>query len=155
MLAGFRAYDELVLWFEHDLYDQLQLAQVLSFLASAERNGSCITLICIDRHEGVTPFRGLGDLLPTHVAPLFAARRRGYRRGLLHVASKAWGAFTGADPSAVEAFLASDSSALPFMRAALLRHLQELPSTFNGLGRTAHHALDAIASGCSAPRYVA
>ena len=149
-LAEFRAYDELVLWFEHDLYDQLQLAQVLSFLASEERNGSCITLICIDRHEGVTLFRGLADLMPTHVAPLFAARGR-VTGAAYHVASEAWGAFTGADPSAVESFLASDSSALPFMRAALLRHLQELPSTFNGLGRTAHHALNAVASGCIAP----
>ena len=37
-LAGFRDHDETVLWFEHDLYDQLQLFQLLDWLSRA---GSC------------------------------------------------------------------------------------------------------------------
>jgi hypothetical protein len=31
-LAGFGAHDEVVLWFEHDLYDQLQLAAAARLL---------------------------------------------------------------------------------------------------------------------------
>ena len=149
-LAGFGAYDEVVLWFEHDLYDQLQLAQVLSFLADKAQSEDCISLICIDRHEDVMPFRGLGDLMPAHVAPLLRARQR-VPEAAFQGASQVWQAFTSTDPLALEAFLAQDLPALPFMRAALLRHLQELPSTHNGLGRTAHHVLGAIASGCHEP----
>ena len=149
-LRNHRAYDEVVLWFEHDLYDQLQLAQILSILAATGGTDRCISLICIDRHPGVARFRGLGDLKPRHVAPLFETRRAVSAEAYT-VALGAWECFTSDTPCAVEAFLATDSAALPFMRAALIRHLQELPSTFNGLGRTAHHALGAIASGITDP----
>src|SRR5438067_1253428 len=32
-LAGFRDHEEVVLWFEHDLYDQLQLLQILDWFS--------------------------------------------------------------------------------------------------------------------------
>src|SRR5687768_16115723 len=35
-LAGYRDHDEIVLWFEHDLYDQLQLIQILDRFAGQE-----------------------------------------------------------------------------------------------------------------------
>src|SRR5580765_6226146 len=35
-LAQFREHDETVLWFEHDLYDQLQLIQLLDWFSRQE-----------------------------------------------------------------------------------------------------------------------
>ena len=149
-LKNFGAYDEVVLWFEHDLHDQLQLIQILAYWAGSVREGCRISLICIDRHEAVARFRGLTDLRPAHLAPLFEARRW-VSEATLRAASVAWHAFTSPDPRAVVAYLDTDEHALPFVHAVLKRHLQELPSTLNGLGRTAHHALGIIASGCSDP----
>ena len=147
-IEGFSAYSEVVLWFEHDLYDQLQLVQILSFLARQDLSNTPVTLVCIDRHEAVEAFRGLGDLQPGHIAPLFQGRAE-VPKSTYDTAVAAWDAFTGKDLKAVVAFLAMDSSALPFMRAALARWLQELPSTFNGLGRTPHHVLRMAAGDCS------
>jgi hypothetical protein len=42
---------------------------------------------------------------------------------------------------------AADRPALPYLRSALHRHLQQFPSTFNGLSRSEQQALEAIASG--------
>ena len=149
-LRGFKGADETVLWFEHDLYDQLQLIQILSFIAGAKRADDRVSLVCIDRHESVEAFRGLGDLRPHHVGPLFEARQPVTGRQF-SVATNAWRAFTSPTPEPLDEFQRSDSSALPFLRPALIRHLQEYPSTFNGLGRTARHALEAIAEGITSP----
>ena len=51
--AAFRQaakHDEIVLWFEHDLYDQLQLIQVLDGLA--ELRGPPISLVCEAEYLG-------------------------------------------------------------------------------------------------------
>ena len=53
---------EYVLWFEADLYDQLQLVQILAKLRELEVPPSRITLICIGEHLGVAHFGGLGQL---------------------------------------------------------------------------------------------
>ena len=41
-------YEELVLWFEHDLFDQLNLIQLLTHLGNRARSKP-VSLICIDR----------------------------------------------------------------------------------------------------------
>jgi hypothetical protein len=55
---------EYVLWFEADLYDQLQLAQILARLAELRVDPERITLICIGEHLGIAHFGGLGELGP-------------------------------------------------------------------------------------------
>ncbi len=45
MLAGFPAYAEVVLWFEHDLYDQLQLLQVLDWFNAVDAGPVRLSLI--------------------------------------------------------------------------------------------------------------
>jgi hypothetical protein len=53
---------EYVLWFEADLYDQLQLIQVLAQLEEHDVEPGRITLICIGEHLGIAHFGGLGEL---------------------------------------------------------------------------------------------
>ena len=43
-------YDELVLWFEHDLFDQLNLIQLLSHLGM--RPSKPVTMVQIDSYPG-------------------------------------------------------------------------------------------------------
>jgi hypothetical protein len=56
----------------------------------------------------------------------------------------AWQAFTSADPTEIEKLFTLNISALPFLRAALLRHLQQFPSTLNGISRTEQQILNAV-----------
>jgi hypothetical protein len=46
---------EYVLWFEADLYDQLQIAEILARLADLSVPAERITLICIGDHAGIAP----------------------------------------------------------------------------------------------------
>ena len=68
-------YDELVLWYEHDLFDQLNLIQLLSYLADRNIESKRISLICIGSFPGRPTFKGLGELTPREIAPLLDARQ--------------------------------------------------------------------------------
>jgi hypothetical protein len=66
---------EYVLWFEADLYDQLQIAQILARLAELRVPAERITLICIGEYLGIAHFGGLGELRPDQLEGLPEVRR--------------------------------------------------------------------------------
>src|SRR4051794_5004028 len=49
-LAEFRQHEEVVLWFEHDLYDQLQLIQLLDWFSRQELGETKLSIIQIGSH---------------------------------------------------------------------------------------------------------
>ena len=142
------AYDELVLWFEHDLFDQLNLIQLLTHIAGRGSTTKPVTLVCIDSYPGHDNFKGLGELQPDDLAVLFASRQR-VTDAQLALAPRAWQAFRSSDPREIEALLTTDLSALPFLAAALRRHLQELPSAENGLSRSELRLLEQARDGAA------
>src|SRR6476620_5327111 len=68
-------YDELVLWYEHDLFDQLNLIQLLDRLATHVPRPPLVSLISLGTFPGHAAFRGLGELTPAELAPLFGTRQ--------------------------------------------------------------------------------
>lgn len=142
-LAGFAAHGEVVLWFEHDLYDQLQLVQLLDFFAGAEIGSTRLTLVCGAEY--------LGSSTPARLAERFAGRRP-VTDAQLELGRDAWAAFRSPDPHAIEALLAGNMSPLPYLAGALVRHLEQFPSTRNGLSRSEQQALEAIAAGAATVR---
>jgi hypothetical protein len=129
------SYDELVLWYEHDLFDQLNLIQLLSRIGQGSLRTRSVSLICIGAFPGHPRFRGLGELSPGELGSLFDTRQR-VSDAQYDAAARAWNAFRAPDPLALEALLATDTSALPFLATALRRHLQEYPWSRDGLSRT-------------------
>ena len=139
-------FEQIVLWFEHDLFDQLNLIQLLDRLAPRRKRGADVTLISIGSFPGRMTFKGMGELTPEELAPLFGTRQP-VRDDQYELARKAWAAFRSADPRAIEHLLAGDTSALQFLAAALHRHLEEFPSVVNGLSRTENRLLELVAGG--------
>ena len=136
--------EELVLWYEHDLFDQLALVRLLARLA---RRGlpQTLTIVSIDRHPERPEFLGLGELEPAQLAALWP-RRAPLSRDAIDEAITAWIAITSADPRALP-FLAKRVKAMPFLGGALERQLEELPDPTSGLSRTERELLAAIARG--------
>ena len=139
------AYDELVLWFEHDLFDQLNLIQLLAHLAGRPSR-TPVTLICIDAYPGHPQFKGIGELSPADVAALFDTRRP-ITPAQLALAARAWEAYRSPDPRAIETLLQDDTSALPFLAGALARHLEEFPSDIDGLSRSERRLMEQALDG--------
>ena len=137
----------IVLWFEHDSYDQLILARVLAALAAAPpRRRAAVELICIDAFPAVQPFIGLGQLDAIALRLLWESRTR-VTPAQLRLGVAAWNALRAPDPSPLFAIAAGGTPELPVMARALNRHLQELPWTGDGLSLTQRLVLQVLASG--------
>jgi hypothetical protein len=141
-LAAFREHDEVILWFEHDLYDQLHMLQILAYLSGQSPGNTKLSLICVDEY--------LGPMSPQRMAELPAAKQP-ITAAHLDLAKKAWAAFCAPDPIAWRALEREDTSALPFLAGAILRHLEQFPSVKTGLNRTETQLLKAVLSGTHAP----
>jgi Domain of unknown function (DUF1835) len=137
-LAGCSRHDEVVLWFEHDLYDQLQLLQILDALAGSSLGGTLLSLVCVEEY--------LGPATPDRLRQLFEGRQK-VSSAQLALGRRGWSAFRSSDPTALTSLLHADTRALPFLAGALTRHLQQFPSTRTGLSRSEEQALAALASG--------
>jgi len=133
-------YDELVLWFEHDLFDQLNLIQLLSHLRMRNRSKPA-TIVQIDSYPGHPHFKGIGELTAADVETLFHTRRP-ITPDQLTLAVSAWSAYRSADPRTIEQLLQGDTSALPFLAAALSRFLEEFPSDADGLSRSERRLME-------------
>lgn len=144
-LMSYRDYDHIILWFEHDLYDQLHILQLLDWFSDKELGNTRLSLICTENYLGmVTPKQLMG--LKTH-QQLVSDQQ-------LQLAKLAWSAFRSSSPVKWYGLLAVDTSVLPFLRGAILRLLEEYPDSNTGLSRTARSALEIIAGGEHRPERV-
>jgi len=144
-LESYTEHDEVVIWCEHDLFDQMLLINLLDFFARQPVKPRQLSLICIGEFPAVVPFHGLGQLDSEQLASLLDTRQRVSERQLA-LGQSAWRAFTGDDPSAIERVLARDTSSLPFLDGALRRLLEEFPDTRTGLPRTERTILELLAA---------
>jgi hypothetical protein len=143
VMAGHGDFDTVTLWFEHDLYDQLQLAQILAFFAGEKRTDG-LTLVQADDFLGRQSARTILR---------FAERARAVTALDLGLGVAAWAALAAPTPEAVRARLDETTRGpLPYLAPALARFLEELPSPANGLGRTEQAILDYVDAGVGDPR---
>lgn len=121
-LARAATEDEVVLWFEQDLFCAVNLWFVLERLPS-------ITPVSLVFPHLTDAFDGLGTLTPDDFTPLFERRTR------LDPTTRAearalWRAYAAADPTTLAR---TTAGGLPFARKAVRLHLGRFPSTSNGL----------------------
>lgn len=131
-LERWREYDEVVFWFEHDLYDQLILIKHLAWMAARRAEGAPqkqprFSLVCDDTY--------LGPLKPEQFPALFAMREP-ITPAQIELGKSAWEAFCSDDPRGLMLFTDEPARELPFLAGALHRHLQEFPSVNTGLARS-------------------
>ena len=145
-LASFQKYDEVVLWFEHDLFCQVHLIHLLNWFAQQDPGETKFSLVCIGGFPGRKNFRGLGELTPDEFASLFSSRQV-VTKEQFDLAARAWNGYSSSDPRDIETLLQTDTSSLPYLAPALRGHLRRFPSTINGLGLIENRALHIIESG--------
>ena len=135
------AYDEVILWFDACMFDQTIMAHVIELASRLELPDTRLSLICISD-------RGLGEVPVDELPALFDTRHE-ITIAEKELAQCAWAAFTSENPQDIERLLRQDCSALPFLADALARHLQQFPSTADGLSRLQRQVLQAVAGGQS------
>lgn len=150
ILADFHKYDEVVLWFEHDLFDQTMLCYLLHWFSKQKKGSTKLSLLCIGEYPGIELFRGLGQLSVEQMETLSGTWKLiGDKE--LEVGQALWEAYVSPNPESLQQCLASDTSALPFAHDAFVAHLSRFPSTKNGLGIVEQITLEMIHKGIKSP----
>jgi len=149
-LATAAGHEEAVLWFEHDLFDQVLLVHHLAWWPVFAPASTRLSLVCIDAFPGVLPFHGLGQLSPTQLATLFPVRLP-VTPDQRELAGRAWSAFTADNPAGLVRLLTSDTSPLPHLGAAVRRYLEDYPAVRTGLSRTETMILEALGDASLSP----
>lgn len=144
-LAAAGDHERIVLWFEHDSYDQLILAFLLDFLGAVSSLPP-VELICVDRVPGVPDFIGLGEVSPEVLLWLWDNARVPLTPAHVALGRRVWPALRNPDPRGLLAVAEEGTEPIPFMANALRRHLRELPSTMNGLALTQQLGLEIMAA---------
>ena len=141
---------EYVLWFEADLYDQLQIIQILARLGELGVPAGRVTLICIGEHPGIAHFGGLGQLSAEQLRDLAATNARAVLTpAAFQLAATAWAAFQAPAPTGYRTIVTSRSGELRFLAEAFDRLSREYPSTRDGLSLTERRILASVADGAS------
>jgi hypothetical protein len=140
-LNGLGRFDRVLLWFEHDLWDQAVLIRVLSLLAGRAPLEGKLFLMPADGRRGFAemPVAELAALQP---APLGALQ--------MEAGAEAWAAFASPDPTALDR-MTRRALPLPHLAAAMRRHLQDLPWRADGLALTERRLVQAVADGAAEP----
>ena len=140
ILSSLSAYDEIVLWFEHDLYDQLQLLEVCQRLCEKQKPLPDISLVSIDSHFEVPFFHGFGNLTIPMMERLFLQRKM-LSQAQLQLGCELWDSFVAESPERLASFARDKIAGWPFMAQALSRFCSEFPDVNTGLTLTQTYLL--------------
>lgn len=149
-LEEFHKYDEVVLWFEHDLFDQTMLCYLLNWFAKQSLGTTKLSLLCIGAHPGIELFRGLGQLSVQQLESLSGTWQSvGHQE--LELGSLVWKAYSSPDPSELVQLLQGNTNVLPFVHNAFQLHLSRFPSLHNGLGIVEQVTMEMLHDGQTSP----
>ncbi|MFT5112584.1 MAG: hypothetical protein ACI8P9_001911 [Parasphingorhabdus sp.] len=124
-------FDSVYLWFEHDLYDQLQIAQILHWFAGQPKTTN-INLFCTENYLGLIDPPTLIRLLPQIIS---------VDNDMLGCAVRIWETLCEPAPQNLAKLRSVGCNGLPFMGAAINRLCEEYPSKNSGLSRSCELAL--------------
>ncbi len=134
-LTAAATQDEIVLWFEHDLFCLVNFL----YLLTRFRESNVSYVWCSDP----LALREPGDL------ELLFNSRTPATPAVFDVAARAWGAYTSSDPRVLNDAFAPTPNDLPFLREGLRLHATRFPSFTNGLGSVENRLLRLIANGAT------
>jgi len=140
--AAASRYERIVLWFEHDSYDQLNLARCLAQFA--ETMPGRLEMVTLEHYPGAMRFIGLGQLPPEALCLLWD-KRQIVTQPQAQAGRTAWTLLRQPDPTPLAAAVAAGFPELPYLARALRRHCQELPWTGGGLSLTQRLILEVLA----------
>lgn len=150
VMASTKRQDEVVFWFESDLYDQLQLVQALDRLAARRPESTRFSWVLVDRSPSDPDRHGFSSLSTPLVESLLVDRQPVPEDAWMEARS-VWTAFTSGKPDALAAIVGRDVFTIPWLRDALRRLLAEFPAVVSGLSESERQVLASMEGGPVTP----
>ncbi len=130
-LCSHKQQDQIVLWFEYDLFCQINMLAVLSWLKTYRRHAE-ISLVCSGKEDNTERLYGLNELSDEQLTEIYE-RRIILSQDDIEYADYVWQLYCSDNPMRLENLADFDSFQFKYLSEAIKAHLQRFPTIKNGL----------------------
>lgn len=138
-LCNHKQQDRIVLWFEYDLFCQINMLAVLSWLKT-HRKYAQITLVCSGKEDDTDKMYSLLDLSDEKLLDLYENRTE-LDQDDIEYADYVWQLYCSDNPIRLENLTDFKNYHFDYLSDAISNHLQRFPSIRNGLNRMENNIL--------------
>nr|WP_297788733.1 DUF1835 domain-containing protein [uncultured Allomuricauda sp.] len=139
-LCNHKQQDQIVLWFEYDLFCQINMLAVISWLKQHRRHAE-ISLVCSGKIEGSTKLHGLNELDDDKLMELYE-NKKVLSQDDIEYADYIWQLYCSDNPIRLENQIANNDFQFEYLSDALKTHLKRFPAIKNGLNDLENHILE-------------
>ncbi|WP_036385113.1 DUF1835 domain-containing protein [Muricauda sp. MAR_2010_75] len=139
-LCNHKQQDHIVLWFEYDLFCQINMLAVLSWLKTHRRHAE-ISLVCSGKEDDSDKYYGLSELSDEKLMELYENRIM-LTQDDIEYADYVWQLYCSDNPIRLENLINNDNFQFEYLSDALKTHLKRFPTIKNGLNELENHILD-------------
>lgn len=139
-LCNHKQQDQIVLWFEYDLFCQVNMLAVLSWLKTHRRHAE-ISLVCSGKEDDTDKLYALGELSDEKLLQLYENRTL-LTQDDIEYADYVWQLYCSDNPIRLENLTDFENYQFKYLSDAINAHLKRFPSIKNGLNAVEHGILD-------------
>jgi hypothetical protein len=139
-LCNHNQQDQIVLWFEYDLFCQVNMLAVLSWLKTHRRHAE-ISLVCSGKEDDTDKLYALGELSDEKLLSLYE-NRTVLSQDDIEYADYVWQLYCSDNPIRLENLTDYKNYQFEYLSDAMKAHLQRFPSIKNGLNDLENKVLD-------------
>src|SRR5690606_7043042 len=138
-LCNHKQEDRIVLWFDFDLFDQINMLAVISWLKT-HRPYAEISLVSSEAEENSVDITGLGELDAEQLRKLYTNRTL-LTQDDIEYADYVWQLYCSDNPIRLENLKDFDSFQFSHLSGAIEAHLMRFPTIRNGLNEVENNIL--------------
>lgn len=138
-LCNHKQEDRIVLWFDFDLFDQINMLAVISWL-KAHRPYAEISLVSSDAEKNSVNIAGIGKLDDEQMRQLYSHRTL-LTQDDIEYADYVWQLYCSDNPIRLENLKDFDSFQFSHLSGAIEAHLMRFPTIRNGLNEVENNIL--------------
>ncbi|QLG46965.1 DUF1835 domain-containing protein [Costertonia aggregata] len=139
-LCNHKQQDQIVLWFEYDLFCQINMLAVLSWLKT-HRKYAEISLVCSGKEDKTDKMYGLNDLSDDQLLNLYE-NKTVLTQDDVEYADYVWQLYCSDNPIRLENLTDYENYNFKYLSASIHIHLQRFPSIKNGLNAMENNILN-------------
>lgn len=142
LLNSLHTYDEIVLWFEYDLFCHVNMIAAISMLLRNGIKKTPVYLVCSGRVENSRKHLGLCELNDVQLKNHFENKIL-LNSNDLELAAHVWTLYCESNPTKIAGQIKKQSS-FDYLSICLRAHLQRFPNMLTGLNTLEHNILEMI-----------
>jgi hypothetical protein len=141
-IEDLEGYDEVVLWFEYDLFCQINLIALCTYLLQSYRKDILYYLVCTGKEKGKQNLQSLSDYTSESYQKLYENRIKLSRNDLLF-AQESWKLYVDNEKIKLESFHFNKNKKFRYLQKAIAQHIKRFPAE-NGRNQIENKLLQLI-----------